>query len=198
MKKIRHVRREGEYLASLKRFYQINDDLANLAGQQTRPPEDHTRKQLMRLPNAYVFIRDYAAQLHQVFRERLQEAPACKCVTSHVVNLRLQRVSDERGRDTGILRFTVLFSFDLNAVTIGRLPWDWQDTRTRVEPEQKPEIGTDSFTVNSTPCGPGPDNSAKKEEDVQKNKSRGIRATIGSLLEKKPIIGRKRYGQKEE
>jgi hypothetical protein len=128
LKKLKFVSREQEYKDLLSRVYQINADLATLTMQQTRPTEIQLSKRTRTLPEAYNLVREYATKLHGLFQNKFQEAPACSCVTAHVVNLRLQGILDKQAQNVGAVRFKIIFSFDRKTAMISRVPWDWQET----------------------------------------------------------------------
>jgi len=109
----------------LSRIRNINDDLDRLVN-GTR----HWADQRSTIPNKsiatrYNRIRNHAAALYQVLREKLQ-TPHCKCPSSHDVNLRLETHKTENVKPKAPeseLRFKLIFSFDPGLDSAVPLNW---------------------------------------------------------------------------
>jgi hypothetical protein len=184
LKKLKFVSREQEYKDLLSRIYEINADLATLTMQQTRPTEVQLSKRTRNLPETYNLVREYATKLHGLFQNKFQEAPACSCVTAHVVNLRLQGILDKHGQNIGAVRFKILFSFDRKTAMISRVPWDWQDTEIPIT--EAPTAAPSTVAMNlavPTPPFPGsvePEVTPQRKRDWLKEKFSRLSALFES------------------
>jgi hypothetical protein len=86
--------------------------------------------------------------LHTLF---FQEVPACTCAVAHVVNLQLQNfIYDEQSRNTGVLRFKIIFSSDRKTIMISRLPWDSQEVEMQLDEAAEATAAVETTTATSS------------------------------------------------
>ncbi|KAF7507655.1 hypothetical protein GJ744_010208 [Endocarpon pusillum] len=97
-------------------------------------------------------IRDCSCRLFELLSSRF--SPRCSCQHPHRANLRLDLRTDASVEQASI-RFGFLFSFDENAQSISKLPWNWRHVEIEPQPETSitlPPCSTPSKKCRSKLC----------------------------------------------
>jgi hypothetical protein len=178
----------------LKDITNINQRIERIAARRPTSTQTPRKTQAAKI---YARVRNHALNLHATLQEKFQPIP-CPCKAIHIVSLQLQKAATDKVRNLNPVRFKVLFSFHVIAVTKKTVPWDWRE----MEFEPITEEATDETPITIDPSGNTMDGSVKRkyvrirssstsddEKDARKNKPTD---TFSSIFKKKPSFGEPR------